>query len=723
VQANPGEPRPFQRGLFCGSLSSRNYPTIVYCERGPVAAAKQEIKSIQQIRYGPDNPHPLSQMRTELVWEGKYDEYGNRREVDIAGCWMPLQKIETIDEPRSRAEGERDEATLFALRKQSEKLGDFRNMLIWGDNKLVMASLLRDFEGRVDLIYIDPPFDVGADFTMGVPIGDEKDTIAKEQSTLEMVAYRDIWGKGFDSYLHMLYERLTLMRELLSDTGSLYLHAGPEVAAHVRLVALDVFGPYGFLNEVVWKRTPFAGSSKALAKKFPVNHDSVLFFAKREAGYNFQHIYDDYSEEYKARFKYQDKCGVYRKTLLKTYSKATEARLKAEDRWIEPVRPGAYPSYKQYLHESKGRQVEDIWSAQEDEVNEGAGNVWEDLNLANPMADERTGYATQKPEVLLERIIKASSKEGDLVADFFCGSGTTGAVAERLGRRWIMCDLGRFAIHTARKRMIELQRDLHDSGQAYRAFDVYNLGRYERQWWQKERLKGADDEHRRVVLGFYKAEALTASPSQLLHGRKGPAFVHVASIDSIFTRQELAQVAEAATQAGAKRVNCLAWEFEMDLRLEAHRLEAELGVEIRLLRIPREIMEKSRTEVTFFEIATLEAEPVYKRTNGKLVVDIKLTQFLPSLAEVPAKELAALQERAIKHGFDFIDFWGIDFDYEEGHPFKHHWQAYRTRKNRRLPTVSDQGYVYDRPGTYAACVKVVDTFGCDTSITVPIKVS
>lgn len=128
-------------------------------------------------------------MRTELVWEGKYDEYGNRREVDSAGCWMPLQKIETIDEPRSRAEAERDEATLFELRKQAERLGDFRNLLIWGDNKLVTVSLLRDFKGKLNLIYIDPPFNADTDFSMEVPIGEENDSIPKDQSTLELVAY------------------------------------------------------------------------------------------------------------------------------------------------------------------------------------------------------------------------------------------------------------------------------------------------------------------------------------------------------------------------------------------------------------------------------------------------------------------------------------------------------------------------------------------------------
>jgi len=350
--------------------------------------------------------------------------------------------------------------------------------------------------------------------------------------------------------------------------------------------------------------------------------------------------------------------------------------------------------------------------------------VWTDIPPVNSQAKEDTGYDTQKPEALLERIIRASSNEGDLVADFFCGSGTTGAVAERLGRRWIMCDLGRFAIHTTRKRLIELQRTLHAAQQPYRSFDVYNLGRYERQWWQKERLQGADTEHRRVVLEFYRAEPLAQSPSPLLHGRKGQAFVHVDAIDGLFTRQELAAVARAARAAGGKEVNCLAWEFEMDLRLKALELESELGVRIKLIPIPREIMEKNRKDPPpFLEMATLEAAPVYHQNErGERVVDIKLTRFLPSLAEVPVKELEALKERAVESGFDFIDFWAVDFDYVEGQPFNHHWQAYRTRKQRSLPTISTQEYRYERKGKHTACVKVVDVFGADTSITVEVNV-
>src|SRR5438128_1549680 len=220
----------------------------------------------EKVRFGAANPHPLSTLKTELVWEGKYDEYGNRGVVDIAGCAMPMQKIETIDEPRSRAAAEGQielfEKTRAKIREESghhpKKAngpnGDFRNRLIWGDNKLVMASLLAEFKGKIDLIYIDPPFDVGADFTMDVPIGDEKETVGKDQSTLEMVAYRDMWGKGTDSYLHMMYERLTLMKELLSEKGSIYVHCDYRVNSYLRAILDDLFGDIRQRNEIVWRR-------------------------------------------------------------------------------------------------------------------------------------------------------------------------------------------------------------------------------------------------------------------------------------------------------------------------------------------------------------------------------------------------------------------------------------------------------------------------------------
>lgn len=673
--------------------------------------------------YGPDNPHPLSQLRTELVWEGKYDEYGNRREVDVAGAAMPLQRIETVDEPRARVEAQ---GNLFDAKKAH--LDDFRNMLVWGDNKLVMASLLREFRGKVDLIYIDPPFDVGADFTLNVAVGDGNGQVLKDQSLLEMVAYRDTWGRGTDSYLHMMFERLALARELLTNTGALFVHCDTRVNAHLRLILDELFGGGMFTNHISWKRTSGHGG----ADRFGNVTDTILFYT-RGSSHKWTQLYQAISDEHKERhYRLSDERGLYALGELtapgirrgpsgdpwRGFDVAAMGRhwaalpdvldkLDAEGRIYWPKKEGGWPRLKRYWNEHKGVPATDFWH---------------DISPINMMAAERENYATQKPEALVERVILAASEDGDLVADFFCGSGTTGAVAERLGRRWIMADLGRFAIHTSRKRLIEVQRKLHDEGKPYRAFDVFNLGRYERQWWQKERLKNADEEHRRVVLEFYRAEVLDHPTSPLLHGRKGSAFCHVDGIDSVFSRGEAKAVAEAAKAAGAKEVTCLAWEFEMDLRMLCNALEKELDVRIKLIQIPREIMEKNRKEPPpFLEVATLEAEPVFSTKGGKRLVDIKLTRFIPSLAEVPTRELEALKERAIKSGFDFIDFWAVDFDHRSGSPFNHHWQDYRTRKDRSLKTVSEQRFIYAKPGRYTACIKVVDIFGCDTSISVEVN--
>ena len=681
------------------------------------------------VRWGPDNPHPLSQMRTELVWDGKYDEYGRRRSVDVAGAAMPMQKIETVDMPRSEALAS-GQTTLGEL--QTTMHDDFRNRLIWGDNKLVMASLLKEFRGEIDLIYIDPPFDVGADFTMQVPIGEEKDAVGKDQSLLEMVAYRDMWGKGSDSYLQMLFERMSLMKELLSEKGNLYVHVGQDVSQSVRLIGEDIFGKENFVNEIVWRRGYSHNDSKQGSEHFGRIHETIFYFRKSE-GATFNQQYSPYSQDYiDTYYKYIEN-GTGRRYWLDNlqgpggaakgnpqyevmgvtrywrYSKERMAQLINEGRVVQ-TKPGTVPKYKRYLDEMPGKPIQDFW----DDVKSLAGLGAKD--------DERAYYPTQKPETLLDRIVQTSSKEGDLVADFFCGSGTTGAVAERLGRRWLMCDLGRFAIHTSRKRLIELQRKLQADGQTYRAFDVYNLGRYERQWWQRERLQGYDNDHRRVVLGFYRAEPL-ARPTTWLHGRKGGAFVYVDGIDSLLTRDEVRAAAREAHAAGGSELHCLAWEFEMDLRLVAEEIESSEDVHIRLLTIPREIMEKNRTDApVFFEVAVLEAEAVYSKVAGKKKVDIRLKKFLPSLAEVPSKELAALKERAAKDGFDFIDFWAVDFNWQDGKPFEHHWQDYRTRKDRCLKTTSDALFDgYPKKGIYRACVKVVDIFGCDTSIVVEVR--
>jgi DNA modification methylase len=604
-------------------------------------------------------------MKTELVWEGKYDEYGNRRPVCLPASPLPLQRIETIDQPRDARKAQARQLGLpFSEEEfhQQAHRDDFRNMLIWGDNKLVMAALLEQFRGKIDLIYIDPPFDVGADFAMQVQIGEEGDAVQKEQSILEAVAYRDTWGKGTDSYLHMMYERLTLMRELLSERGSIYVHCDYRVTSLLRMLLDDIFSSETYVNEVIWfYKTGGVPEKLGFGKK----HDTLHFYA----------------------------------------------RFPQSTTW-NPIKEKSY-----LMHKYGFSNIEILEDEQGQYTLVNCRDVW-DIPALRGNLPERLDFPTQKPEALLERIIKASSNEGDLVADFFCGSGTTLAVAEKLGRRWIGVDLGRYAIHTTRKRLIQVQRELHAKGQPYRSFDVYNLGRYERQWWQLDRLKGADEEHRRIVLRFYKAAVLDNPPHPLLHGKKGAAYVHVEQIDSIFSYDGLRAVAEAVRQVGGREVHCLAWEFEMELSRKKEALEAETGVTVRLKYIPREIMEPNRSEVQFFEAGALEARPIVN--EGK--VDVELVRFMPALAEAPEKELEALRERAIASPFDFIDFWAVDFDYSPEKPFEHHWQDFRTRKDRSLKTRSDLGWKYETPDKHQIAVKVIDVFGVDTTVVLDVEV-
>ena len=385
----------------------------------------------------------------ELVWNGKTNE--------ICNIVLPFQRIEQVDEPRAETNPQLD---LFDARGRQRK--GWTNKLIWGDNKLILSSLkngpLREEieeQGGLKLIYIDPPFDVGADFSMDIEIGG--DTFTKKPNILEEIAYRDTWGKGADSFIAMIYERLILMRDLLAEDGSIYVHCDWRVNQHLRQILDEVFGSSLFLNEVIWAYFSF---KRKTAKKFPQKHDDIISYRKSKDKFIWKTQFRPHSEEYLKRWKTDENGRKYR----------------------DDVNPTAGGTRIIYLEEVEGDIVD---------------SVWDDISPVNPQAKERVNYPTQKPEALLERIVKASSNEGDLVADFFCGSGTTAAVAEKLGRKWICTDLGKFAIHTTRKRMIGVQRQLKADGEDYRAFEILNLGKYERQHYVglNPNLREAEQQH------------------------------------------------------------------------------------------------------------------------------------------------------------------------------------------------------------------------------------
>lgn len=304
---------------------------------------------------------------------------------------------------------------------------------MWGDNLLALRELLADQQGpdrfgtrgKIKLIYIDPPFATRQDFM--------KD---KEK------AYRDkVLGAQFIEFLR---RRLILLREVLADDGSIYVHLDTKKGHYIKAVLDEVFGEENFQNEIIWKRTPFAGSSKARAEKFPVNHDSLFFYSKSDS-YGFERQFVPYSAEYVRRFKNPDNDlrGPWQSVSLKTYSEETFERLRAEKKLIPPKRKSAGWRYKWFLSETEGKMIEDIWT---------------DVNIDNPMSAKRSelNYPTLKPEELLDRVIRASSRERDIVLDCFAGSGTTAAVAEKLGRRWIAMDCGKLAIYTTQKRLFSL---------------------------------------------------------------------------------------------------------------------------------------------------------------------------------------------------------------------------------------------------------------------------
>lgn len=579
-------------------------------------------------------------MSVRLEWDGK--------PTKVERLSLPFQRVETINE--SKATRERDSGALFGSEGYAPQAA--RNLLIWGDNKLVMSSLLKDYAGKVKLIYIDPPFDTGADFSHRVSVGDA--SVEKLPSILEEHAYRDTWAGGQDTYLTMMYERLVLLRELLSDDGSLYLHCDWRVNSFLRLVLDQVFGEDNFRNEIIWSYRKLARA----ASQFPKSHDALLFYTKTPSN-----------------------------TFNAQYVELSASTLK---RWGDRKRGGKDPASRFATEEeSRGAVMPDVW----------------DVPLAIGASRQKTGYPTQKPEGLLERVIQASSNPGDLVADFFVGSGTTAAVAEKLGRRWIGCDLGRFAIHTTRKRLL----DIPDC----QPFDILNLGEYERQHWQRSSGNGALTDYLSTILGFFQAEQIDAFSH--LHGRKADRMIHVGATDAPVTMDELEDVMDEMADNGIEACDVLGWEWEMGLHDTIEETARRRGLSLRLLQIPREVMERDLQDsgvVRFFELAYVDLD--VKRKDRSVAVVLK--DFA-----IPSEELIPDDVREHVEGWsDLIDYWSVDFDYSDD-VFHNQWQTYRTKQAPALATESDP-HDYESAGRHTIVIKIIDIFGNDTTKLAEVRV-
>jgi len=617
--------------------------------------------------------------KTELIWPGK------RKEVERVE--LPFQTIETINLPR----GARQESIFDTPAGQKKLIKDnkeqlalrgqdltWKNRLIWGDNLLIMGSLLKEFAGKINLIYIDPPFATGDDFSFEVQIGDQE--ITKEPSALEVKAYRDTWGKGMQSYLQMMYDRLVLMKELLADNGSIYVHLDYRVVHYIKLVMDEIFGKENLRNEIVWWYKRWTAASG----NFQRMHDTILFYSKT-GNYKFNQLFQPLATSTQAVHGDTRRINVF-----------DENGRMITQRTNEPT---------------KGVQMHDVW----------------EIPFVVEHSQEQTGYDTQKPVELVGRIIDASTNEGDLVADFFVGSGTTLAAAEGLRvkkegnrsvyyndkpRRWIGCDLGRFAIHTARKRLLDISA---------KPFVVQNLGKYERHRWVQ--LNGRYKNYLKFILELYHAEPVQGFTN--LHGKKDKAFVRIGAVDAPVTLSEIREALNECKENKIKSLDVLGWEWEMGLH-DLIKEEAErYGVKLSTFQIPREVMElnvsdpKVKEDIHFYELAYLEVMP---KTEGKRVT-ITLKDFI-----IPNPELLPEEVKdKVKNWSDFIDYWAVDWMFnqheektEEDDTFHNMNQRYRTRKEPKLELSMD--YEYKKSGKYNVLVKVIDIFGNDTTKLIEVKI-
>tara|TARA_A100001011_G_scaffold399346_1_gene507559 strand:+ start:1470 stop:3509 length:2040 start_codon:yes stop_codon:yes gene_type:complete len=635
----------------------------------------------------------------ELLWNGK--------DNSITNIELPFQIIEHVDEPRNEEEIKL-QGNLFD--ESGRQLSGWSNKLIWGNNNLILSSLINgpmskeiEDNGGLKLVYIDPPFNVGDDFNVKINV-DEENKFEKRRNFLEEIAYRDTWGEGSDSFISMLYERLQLIKQLLSEDGSIFVHCDYRVNSLIRLILDEIFGEGKFINEIIWTYTSGGKSTKSFGKK----HDTIYWYSKSD---NYEFNIDD------VRIPYSEKT-------LQNYKPGLKGSTYTGDVKIN----------------EKGKIPEDYW----------------DISIASKSLKENLNYPTQKPEKLLERIIKCASSENDLIADFFCGSGTTLAVAEKLNRKWIGTDLGKFAIHTSKKRLIQVQRKKKDSGENYRAFELLNLGKYQREnFISKTETQDKNKYYIEIILKAYGAETIN---NQILHGVKNNRYVFVGPINLHVSRKAVEEVVSECVKNKITKVDILCFEHEQGLFPNIINEAKEKGVDINCKIIPPDVFDKraiEKKQVVFHDVAYIEFKPIVKKNKISVALtgfsvdysDDKLDEVLSELKSNSSKIILnngqiikisrdknGIEKKEIltKSWKDWIDYWAVDFDFENkkevfkrkkddnsyeevwtgDYIFENEWQSFRL-KNTELEFTSASKEITSKKFTKVA-VKVVDIFGNDT---------
>ncbi len=605
-----------------------------------------------------------------LIWSGR----DKRRQSEP----LPAQTVEVIRPFHAKAD---DSLRLF----QGESAIP-ENRLIWtNDNLVALTSLLHGDEqhapltGKVDLVYIDPPFAVQSDFKINVEI---ENGVSDEKlpTVIEELAYTDTWKNGLDSYLSMMRDRLYLIKDLMAPTASIYLHCDWHAGHYLKVLMDEVFGYENFVNEVVWH---YYNKMQGNINHFAANHDVVYFYRKSDQF--------TFSRQYEQRDK-----AV--KQLKRVWNKETGKVVNAKGEDGRVI----------YL-DSTHRSVDDVWR----------------MSMLQP-ADrtENVFYPTQKPLSLLQRIIASSSNPGDLVLDCFGGSGTTALAAETMKdgegkaapRRWISVDCGKFAIHITRKRLIEANA---------RPFAVENIGFYTRagEWKDLSNRSSSVAKYREAMTRVYGGAPVEGFT--FLHGKKGERWIHVGPLHAPVSEATVEKIAQEAAGTDTRKIDILTADIPIDFNKSA--AEARWGVSIQAKVIPRAAVEAVRarlsrraakdpnlemtTDIHFFSPPDIEVR-VLEDDNRK-TVQVILSRLTIDLDDCLSTQDAKKREdikKAITDWRALVDLWAVDWNYN-GEWFANDWQSFRTRKSREINTQAVNTYL--EGGEKRIAVKVTDIFGND----------
>lgn len=587
---------------------------------------------------------------------------------------------------------------------------EWMNRLVYGDNLLAMQALLAGDEatglpslrGKVDLIYIDPPFDSKADYRTKINLPGMD--IEQKPTVIEQFAYSDTWQDGTVSYLKMLYPRLVLMRELLSDKGSIYVHIDWHVGAYVKVLMDDVFGKDNFVNNIIWHYGGPSPIKTAFARKY-----DIIYLYGKTLKRIFNPQYGNIPISVLNRAKKNENGRLWLDQNLGKLKEDTIAKMESEGRLYRTKTGGL--RRKQYLDEMEGAQFDNVW----------------DIPIINSQAKEDVGYITQKPEALLERIIKASSNEGDLVCDFFGGSGTTAAVAERLGRRWITTDIGKPATLVMRKRFID---------QEVKPFLYQAIGDYQKEAFQNNKQYKRIGDLSQIIMQLYGAIPFT---QEQLNDRNwgyiknGRTLVLVDSPNKVTGAATIRRAYEAKKNllgGGWNKAVVLAWNFAFDISAAIQQYKEDVEV----LVIPPDLLDKLSkkgydkliregsvrfSSYQYLLVKPIQTEPHYGEQD-KLTIELDNYVLLsPDNIPLDDKDKAKLQQVLEKDPLALIEYWSIDPDYD-GITFRSQWQDYRENTDNDsdpLHCIYTATLITPRKAERTVCVKAVDVFGFESMVT------